>query len=264
MITARTRCRARKWFQDMRLIRMNDTVSVPYVRINFHTCTAFLRHYTISTTHMLGNKMLNLGAIRGYASAVVNLADMSNRCKISLVSMYDRDVEDGEITFDAIQYETVKELDRLIIDILKNYESFSIEKLGIDSSNDHNVVGDTSNDGFWGTIFSSTKELDNMIPPLENSTTNIKGVYIHGGVGCGKTHLMKLFYAALPNNLTKQNVHFHKFMLGIHKRMHTERKKHGSSLSGDSILNLVVNEILKDGKIICFDEFQVTGELFNI
>ena len=110
---------------------------------------------------------------------------------------------------------------------------------------------DTSNDGFWGTIFSSTKELDNMIPPLENSTTNIKGVYIHGGVGCGKTHLMKLFYAALPNNLTKQNVHFHKFMLGIHKRMHTERKKkHGSNLSGDSILNLVVNEIFKHKKII--------------
>ena len=53
---------------------------------------------------------------------------MSNRCKISLVSMYDRDVEDGEIIFDVIQYETVKELDRLIIDILKNYESFSIEK----------------------------------------------------------------------------------------------------------------------------------------
>ena len=26
-------------------------------------------------------------------------------------------------------------------------------KLGIDSSNDHNVVEDTSNDGFWGTIY---------------------------------------------------------------------------------------------------------------
>ena len=44
-----------------------------------------------------------------------------------------------------------------------------------------------------------------------------RGVYMYGGVGCGKTMLMDLFHESLP--LTeKRRVHFHSFMLEVHDR----------------------------------------------
>ncbi|EED87509.1 predicted protein, partial [Thalassiosira pseudonana CCMP1335] len=83
-----------------------------------------------------------------------------------------------------------------------------------------------------------------------------KGVYLHGGVGCGKTYCMNLFYDALPSDASKQKVHFHKFMLNVHKQMH--KAKMINKLQGDAILENVLQTILEEGKVICFDEFQVT------
>lgn len=82
-----------------------------------------------------------------------------------------------------------------------------------------------------------------------------KGVYLHGGVGCGKTFCMNLFFQEAPTK-SKQAVHFHKFMLSVHQQMHNAKKTH--NLQGSAILEHVVNNILEQGKLICFDEFQVT------
>jgi len=54
----------------------------------------------------------------------------------------------------------------------------------------------------------------------------------------------------------KQKVHFHKFMLNIHKSLHTAKTIH--NLQGDAAISHVVSSTLSHGKIICFDEFQVT------
>ena len=58
-----------------------------------------------------------------------------------------------------------------------------------------------------------------------------------------------------------QKVHFHAFMLDVHQRMHNIRKKSmdadGKSTIGDP-LPIVMDEIARKGKILCFDEFQVT------
>ena len=50
-----------------------------------------------------------------------------------------------------------------------------------------------------------------------------RGVYVHGGVGCGKTFCMNLFYDMLETE-NKQKVHFHKFMLSVHQEMLQARK----------------------------------------
>ncbi|MFO5768464.1 AFG1/ZapE family ATPase, partial [Klebsiella pneumoniae] len=43
-------------------------------------------------------------------------------------------------------------------------------------------------------------------------TAPVRGLYMWGGVGRGKTWLMDLFYQSLPGE-RKQRLHFHRFML---------------------------------------------------
>jgi cell division protein ZapE len=79
-----------------------------------------------------------------------------------------------------------------------------------------------------------------------------KGVYIHGGVGRGKTMLMDLFYeetAFAP----KRRAHFHEFMADVHDRIGEARK----SLPGDPIPN-VAKSIASEARLLCFDELHVT------
>ena len=51
----------------------------------------------------------------------------------------------------------------------------------------------------------------------------------------------------------KTRVHFHSFMLGVHKKLFELQK-----LSGVDPLVLVAKEIAEAASVICFDEFQVT------
>lgn len=67
---------------------------------------------------------------------------------------------------------------------------------------------------------------------------------------------MDLFYITLPNNITrKDRVHFHAFMIDVHKRLHAYKKEnpHGE----DPILP-VARDLARESSVICFDEFQVT------
>jgi len=68
--------------------------------------------------------------------------------------------------------------------------------------------------------------------------------------------LMDLFYDTLPSNITrKRRVHFHAFMIDIHKAVHALK----SSDSGveDPILPVAM-DLAKEATVLCFDEFQVT------
>ncbi len=48
--------------------------------------------------------------------------------------------------------------------------------------------------------------------------TPVRGLYMWGGVGRGKTWLMDLFYQSLPGE-RKQRLHFHRFMLRVHEEL---------------------------------------------
>src|SRR3954463_4723848 len=64
----------------------------------------------------------------------------------------------------------------------------------------------------------------------------IKGLYIHGDVGRGKTMLMDLLFAASAVK-RKRRVHFHEFMADVHERVHAYRQKirSGEVSDGDPI-----------------------------
>ncbi len=94
---------------------------------------------------------------------------------------------------------------------------------------------------------------------------SVRGLYIHGGVGRGKTLLMDMFFAKVAMR-SKQRWHFHAFMHDVHARIAEKRK----SVPGDPIAP-VAKDILRHGELICFDEFHITdiadamilGRLFN-
>jgi cell division protein ZapE len=86
----------------------------------------------------------------------------------------------------------------------------------------------------------------------------IKGLYLYGDVGRGKTMLMDLFYEASPV-ARKRRVHFHEFMLDVHERIHAIRQtmKLGDNAGADPI-ELAAIELAKEAWLLCFDEFHVT------
>lgn len=84
-----------------------------------------------------------------------------------------------------------------------------------------------------------------------------RGLYIHGGVGRGKSMLMDLFFDAAPTR-PKRRAHFHEFMLDVHARLDKRRKAdRGQARAGDPIPP-VAREIAGEACLLCFDEFTVT------
>jgi cell division protein ZapE len=92
----------------------------------------------------------------------------------------------------------------------------------------------------------------------ERAMPPIKGLYIYGEVGRGKTMLMDLFYEASPV-VRKRRVHFHEFMLDVHERIYAVRQqmKLGAHADEDPI-RLVADELAEQAWLLCFDEFHVT------
>src|SRR5213593_3386631 len=52
----------------------------------------------------------------------------------------------------------------------------------------------------------------------------LKGLYLFGDVGRGKTMLMDLFFAASPVR-RKRRTHFHEFMTEVHERIYALRQR---------------------------------------
>src|SRR5882757_2177694 len=86
----------------------------------------------------------------------------------------------------------------------------------------------------------------------------IKGLYIHGDVGRGKTMLMDLFFA-LSAVKRKRRVHFHEFMADVHERLNAVRHdmKAGRIADADPIRHLA-DALAEEAWLLCFDEFHVT------
>jgi cell division protein ZapE len=83
----------------------------------------------------------------------------------------------------------------------------------------------------------------------------IKGLYIHGEVGRGKTMMMDLFYESSIIK-RKRRVHFHEFMADVHERVHTYRQDTDSQ-EHDPIMRAAA-AIAGESWLLCFDEFHVT------
>ena len=123
--------------------------------------------------------------------------------------------------------------------IARRFDHLSAELLASRPSRKTNALG-------W--LFASRKK-DH--PP-------VKGLYIHGGVGRGKTMLMDMFFDAVPIQ-RKRRAHFHEFMADVHERIykHRQKLKNGETKQADPIPP-VASELFGEARLLCFDEFSVT------
>ncbi|HEY4982927.1 MAG TPA: cell division protein ZapE [Pseudolabrys sp.] len=92
----------------------------------------------------------------------------------------------------------------------------------------------------------------------EKAGALLKGLYVHGEVGRGKTMLMDLFFDT-SSVMRKRCVHFHEFMADMHERVHTYRLeiKNGDAAEHDPIQR-AATAIAEEAWLLCFDEFHVT------
>ena len=78
----------------------------------------------------------------------------------------------------------------------------------------------------------------------------IKGIYLWGEVGRGKTFLLDLFAASLnPKDCLR--IHFHHFMKSVHEQLHYYR-------GHTAPLKIIATKLSKHYKVLCFDEFYVS------
>lgn len=84
---------------------------------------------------------------------------------------------------------------------------------------------------------------------LRGSRAPIRGVYLCGPVGRGKTFLMDLFFNSLPFE-DKRRRHFHRFMSAVHADLKRFRE-HADPLE------LVADRLARETRVICFDELAV-------
>jgi cell division protein ZapE len=92
----------------------------------------------------------------------------------------------------------------------------------------------------------------------QTAESTIKGLYLFGDVGRGKTMLMDLFFQASPI-VRKRRAHFHEFMADVHERVHVYRQKlKKGEVKGDDPIPPVAAAIAAESWLLCFDEFHVT------
>jgi cell division protein ZapE len=76
-----------------------------------------------------------------------------------------------------------------------------------------------------------------------------RGVYMHGGVGRGKSFLMDCFFNEVPLQ-RKTRLHFHEFMREVHRELH--------ELKGTvDPLTELGRRMSRRFRLICFDEFHI-------
>ena len=146
---------------------------------------------------------------------------MKNAKTIILPSAhYEFDCSRGLISQDSAQLPTLRCLDRLC---KKLEEDECIRKKSI-----------------WRSLFSRKKQY--WRPE--------RGLYLWGGVGRGKSYLMKVFYNSLIYT-SKKRLHFHEFMQSVHDEL-ANCSEHLDPLS------VVADKWAREVRVICLDEFQVS------
>ncbi|KAK8604854.1 hypothetical protein V6N13_082321 [Hibiscus sabdariffa] len=149
---------------------------------------------------------------------------------------YERRISTGELfDGDACQVGTLRELQRLYDEIVESASACRLDRYEVPEKT-------VRNRWFWSRL----------VPQYpQSSYSPVKGLYLYGGVGTGKTMLMDLFFDQLPSNWRKKRIHFHDFMLDVHSRL----QKHKGVADP---LEVVAGEISDDAVLLCLDEFMVT------
>lgn len=104
-------------------------------------------------------------------------------------------------------------------------------------------------------VAKARKRKDKMLGFLRKER-KVKGLYLYGSVGRGKTMLMDWCVQALQQkHIRAERWHFHAFMLDIHQNLNN-LKAHTKVL--DSRVNKLADQWADRVEVLCFDEFHVT------
>jgi cell division protein ZapE len=135
---------------------------------------------------------------------------------------YQRELSKPDFIADPAQERAIEHLDRLYHDLVSNHQRQQA--------------------GLMGRFFA--RKRSKPIWPL------VKGLYLWGGVGRGKTFLMDTFYELLPFS-EKRRTHFHRFMRQVHQQL--------KLLEGEkNPLELIAEDFAEKTRVLCFDEFFVS------
>ncbi|MEZ5777500.1 MAG: cell division protein ZapE [Paracoccaceae bacterium] len=136
----------------------------------------------------------------------------------TLTEIYDRMTHEDGLKQDAAQRAILPELQR----VREGLEAVDGRKKGL-----------------LGGLFGKTPE-------------GVKGLYLWGGVGRGKSMLMDLFHRNVAIR-AKRRVHFHAFMQEVQAALHEARRT-----GVDDAIRPVAEEIAGQLRLLSFDEMQIT------
>ncbi|NIY49620.1 cell division protein ZapE [Cedecea colo] len=146
---------------------------------------------------------------------------------LSPTSRYQQALAEGSYQADDVQREAVARLEA-VYQALTNKSSASAESGGLRAK--------------FGKL------LGKRAAPASDEP--VRGLYMWGGVGRGKTWLMDMFFQSLPGR-RKMRLHFHRFMLRVHEEL-TQLQGHSDPLE------IVADGFKAETDILCFDEFFVS------
>ncbi|XP_015082993.1 AFG1-like ATPase isoform X1 [Solanum pennellii] len=193
-----------------------------------HGCICKLSYNGVITRHSQPYYMLSRAMFAGVATVSNGVETRGG----PLVE-YERRIAEGDLLDgDACQVGTLQELQRLYDQLIEKAEVCRLDKY---------ASSDKASRSRW--LWSR------LLP--QSSYAPVKGLYLYGGVGTGKTMLMDLFFDQLPGNWRKKRIHFHDFMLNVHSRL----QKHKGV---PDPLEVVAGEISDEAILLCLDEFMVT------
>jgi len=145
-----------------------------------------------------------------------------SRSEKTLINSYLKSVEIGELRQDPAQQSVMEELQTIYTAIVQKANNPAVKK----------------------SIFSFFKGNSD-----KKNNNIVKGLYLYGGVGRGKTHLVDFFFERLPVE-KKMRLHFHRFMQIVHEEL-------AKIDSVSDPLKEVAKIFTKKAEVLCFDEFHV-------
>ncbi|KNC50585.1 AFG1-family ATPase [Thecamonas trahens ATCC 50062] len=172
-------------------------------------------------------------------------------------------VAGGKLRVDPVQQAAVAELTRLEERVLAWEASGGPGKAAAAAATGRGAsAGASRRAGGWlGSLLGGGGVENGANKTLAPPAGLPKGLYMYGGVGCGKTMLMDAFYEHVDVG-SKARVSFHTFMLRVHAAMHKWKQSEGAKArqaGGESrMMGDVAAEMVRSGWLLCFDEFQVT------
>jgi len=133
-------------------------------------------------------------------------------------------IEQGQLDPDVNQKHTVQLLQTVYDDLMANPLATTPAKVS---------------NNFFSRLFTPSK------PPVKK----VKGLYLWGGVGRGKTMLTDMFYASVPIE-HKSRLHFHRFMKNIHEELNALGEV-------ENPLSLIADNWIKRARLLVLDEMHV-------